>query len=86
VHEELIYRKLGKVLWDIGGVEIGAATACGLMASTPFLTTREVDFVRHGKTSYARAFSCRFGLKERHSSTRAPLARAPSPSTRAITA
>jgi len=46
VHEELIYRQLGKILWDIGGVETGAATACGLMASTPFLTARERRFLR----------------------------------------
>ena len=46
MRDELIYRLLGKVLWDIGGVETGAATTCGLMASTPFLTTLERRFLR----------------------------------------
>ena len=46
MRDELIHRQLGKVLWDIGGVEAGAAVACGLMVSTPFLTTAERRFVR----------------------------------------
>ena len=46
MRDELIYRLLGKVLWDIGGVETGAATTCGLMVSTPFLTTLERRFLR----------------------------------------
>jgi hypothetical protein len=45
MREELIYRKLGRVLWDIGGVETGAATACGLMASTRLLTDPERRFL-----------------------------------------
>ena len=46
IREDLIHRELGKVLWDIGGVETGAVTACGLMASTPFLSTAERRFLR----------------------------------------
>lgn len=41
MREEQIYRRLGRVLWDISGVETGAATACGLMAATPLLTDDE---------------------------------------------
>lgn len=46
MHEDAIYRQLGKVLWDIGGVETGAAAACALMASTPCLTPGERRFLR----------------------------------------
>jgi hypothetical protein len=45
VRDELIYRQLGKVLWDIREVETGAAAACGLMVRTPFLTPSERRFV-----------------------------------------
>jgi hypothetical protein len=44
--DETTYRQLGRVLWDIGAVETGAATACGLMDSTRFLTAAERRFLR----------------------------------------
>lgn len=46
IRDEVVYRQLGKVLWDIAGVETGAAAACGLMASTPFVTAGERRFLR----------------------------------------
>jgi hypothetical protein len=46
MRDEVVYRQLGKVLWDIAGVETGAAAACGLMASTPFVTAGERRFLR----------------------------------------
>jgi hypothetical protein len=46
MRDDLLYRQLGKVLWDIEGVENGAVTACGLLASTPFLTGAERRFLR----------------------------------------
>lgn len=46
MRDDRIYRQLGRVLWDIGGVETGAATACGLMASTALLTGAERRFLR----------------------------------------
>jgi len=46
MRDDVVYRVLGKVLWDIAGVETGAATACGLMASARVLTEDERRFLR----------------------------------------
>ena len=40
------HRQLGRILWDIAGVETGAATACGLLLSTPFLLPGERRFLQ----------------------------------------
>ena len=45
MRDEVMYRQLGKILWDIGGVETGVGTACGLMASSPLLTAAERRFI-----------------------------------------
>lgn len=46
MRDDAVYRQLGKVFWDIAGVETGAATACGLMASSCVLTEAEQRFLR----------------------------------------
>jgi hypothetical protein len=46
MHDHVMYRRLGKVLWDIAGVETGAGATCGLLASSAFLTAAERRFVR----------------------------------------
>lgn len=45
MRQEQIHRTLGRVLWDIGAVETGAASACGLMASSALLSDAERRFL-----------------------------------------
>src|SRR5262249_8712596 len=46
MRDDVIYRRLGKILWDIAGVETGAATACAVMPPARLLTESERHFLR----------------------------------------
>lgn len=46
IQEQLIYKKVGHVLWDIARVETGAASAFGMLARLPYLTPADQKFLR----------------------------------------
>ena len=55
MREEQVYRQIGRVLWDIGGVETGAATACALLAASSLLRPAEARFLRERMAPEERA-------------------------------